>query len=126
MPLVNATNTNTSGGMASRSNALASRMRLSVSLFTYHPAEAHGLLDIVLFDQPGNRQAYYAALTGDPDRMVSFLQRAVDAGYAAVFGFLPATLDRYRGEPRFIELENEVIRRGNEERRKLGLVAPTA
>jgi TolB-like protein len=69
--------------------------------------------------------AEYAALTGDPDRMVAFLQRAVGAGYAAVFGFLPATLNRHRGDPRFIELENEVIRRANEERRKLGLLAST-
>ena len=67
--------------------------------------------------------AEYAALTGDPDGMVAFLQKAVDAGYAAVFGFLPPTLNRYRGDPRFIELENEVIRRANEERRKLGMLA---
>ena len=67
--------------------------------------------------------AEYAALTGDPDRMVAFLQKAVDAGYAAAFGFLPPTLDRYRGDPRFIELENEAIRRANEERRKLGMLA---
>ncbi|MEX2126080.1 MAG: hypothetical protein WD795_19475 [Woeseia sp.] len=69
--------------------------------------------------------AEYAALTGDPDRMIAFLQRALDAGYTAEFGFLPPTLDSYRGEPRFIKLENEAIRRANEERRKLGLVAPT-
>lgn len=70
--------------------------------------------------------AEYAALTGDPDRMVGFLHRAVDAGYAAEFGFLPATLDRYRGDPRFIELENTAIRRAGDERRKLGLMASTS
>jgi hypothetical protein len=70
--------------------------------------------------------AEYAALTGDPDGMIDFLRRAVDGGYTAEFGFLPVTLDHYRGDPRFIELENEVIRRAGEERRKLGMVAPTA
>jgi hypothetical protein len=45
--------------MASRSNALASRMRLSVSVFTCYQVEAGGLLDIVLFDQPGNGQVHY-------------------------------------------------------------------
>ena len=67
----------------------------------------------------------YAALTGDVSRVFSSLQRAIDAGYVAYPGFYTAILNPYRGDPRFIELENAVIRKAEEERRKLGMLATT-
>jgi len=68
-------------------------------------------------------EAEYAALTGDVDAMHANLRKAIDAGSYAVAGFYTAPFNRYRGDPGFIELENEAIRRANAERRKLGLLA---
>jgi len=68
----------------------------------------------------------YAALIGDADRVIASLQKAVASGYVAVPGFYTAPLDAYRGDPRFIELENAVMRTAEEERRKLGMLAATA
>jgi len=68
-------------------------------------------------------EAEYAALTGDVDTMHANLRKAIDAGSYAVAGFYTAPFNRYRGDPGFIELENEAIRRANAERRKLGLLA---
>jgi TolB-like protein/Tfp pilus assembly protein PilF len=68
----------------------------------------------------------YAGLTGDVHRVLSSLQKAVDAGYVAFPGFYSAPLDAYRGDPRFIALENAVIQKAEEERRKLGMLAATA
>lgn len=68
-------------------------------------------------------EAEYAALTGDVDAMHANLRKAIDSGGYAVAGFYTAPFNRYRGEPGFIELENEAIRRANAERRKLGLLA---
>jgi hypothetical protein len=67
-------------------------------------------------------EAEYAALAGDVDAMRANLRQAIDAGSYDVAGFYTAPFNRYRGDPGFIELENEAIRRANAERRKLGLL----
>ena len=68
----------------------------------------------------------YAALTGDADGVIASLQKAADAGYSGFPGFYTAPLNAYRGDSRFIELENAVIRKAEEERRKVGMLAATA
>lgn len=67
--------------------------------------------------------AEFAALSGDTESMFACLERAVDRGYIAASGFHSPVLDRYRNDRRFIGLENHMIRRVNEERRKLGMLA---
>jgi hypothetical protein len=67
--------------------------------------------------------AEYAALIGDAELMLANLRKAIDAGLIDVGGFYTAPFNRYRGDPRFIELENESIRLANAERRKLGMLA---
>ena len=67
--------------------------------------------------------AEYAALAGDVETMRANLRITIDAGGCAAAGFFTAPFNRYRGDPGFIELENEAIRRANAERRKLGLLA---
>jgi ABC-type thiamine transport system ATPase subunit len=67
--------------------------------------------------------AEYAALIGDVDLMLANLRKAMDSGLIDVGGFYTAPFNRYRGDPRFIELENESIRLANAERRKLGMLA---
>lgn len=66
--------------------------------------------------------AEYAALSGAPETMLEHLRRAVERNYVDISGFYPRAFDPYRGDSRFIELEQEVIRRAKEERRKLGLL----
>jgi tetratricopeptide (TPR) repeat protein len=66
-------------------------------------------------------QAEYAALTGDSDAMFGNLRKATDAGYISTTGFERTVFNDFRGDPRFIELESENIRRANAERGKLGL-----
>lgn len=66
--------------------------------------------------------AEYAALSGAPETMLEHLRRVVELDYVDISGFYARAFDRYRGDPRFIELEQEVIRRAKEERRKLGLL----
>jgi TolB-like protein len=65
--------------------------------------------------------AEYAALTGDVDAMLTSLRKAIDYGIIDIGGFYNAPFNRYRGNPRFIELEQESIRLANVERRKLGM-----
>ena len=67
--------------------------------------------------------AEYAALIGDVDLMLASLRKAIDSGMSDVGGFYNAPVNRYRSDPRFIELENESIRLANAERRKLGMLA---
>jgi TolB-like protein/Tfp pilus assembly protein PilF len=67
--------------------------------------------------------AEYAALIGDVDLMLANLRKAMDSGMIDVGGFYTAPFNRYRGHPRFIELEEESIRLANAERRKLGMLA---
>jgi TolB-like protein/Flp pilus assembly protein TadD len=84
--------------------------------------ERHGADNFLYWINVGE----FAGLTGDVERVYSSLQKAVDAGYVAFPGFYTAPLNPYRGDPRFIELENAVIRKAEEERRKLGMLAATA
>jgi hypothetical protein len=65
--------------------------------------------------------AEYAALIGDVDAMLTSLRKAIDYGIIDIAGFYNAPFNRYRGDPRFIELEQESIRLANVERRKLGM-----
>lgn len=67
--------------------------------------------------------AEYAALIGDVDVMLANLRKAIDSGIIDIGGFYTAPFNRYRGDPRFIELEEESIRLANAERRKLGMLA---
>ena len=67
-------------------------------------------------------EAEYAALAGDVDSMRANLRKSIDAGGYAVAGFFTSPFNRYRGDPEFILLENEAIRRAKAERRKLGLL----
>ena len=66
--------------------------------------------------------AEYAALTGDVDAMLVYLQKAIDMGLYATAGFFTAPFNLYRGNAAFIELERESIRRANAERSKLGML----
>jgi len=67
--------------------------------------------------------AEYAALIGDVDVMLANLRKAIDSGIIDIGGFYTAPFNRYRGNPRFIKLEEESIRLANAERRKLGMLA---
>jgi hypothetical protein len=53
--------------------------------------------------------------------MFGNLRKATDAGYISTTGFERTVFNDFRGDPRFIELESENIRRANAERGKLGL-----
>lgn len=66
-------------------------------------------------------EAEYAALVGDVDAMLDSLRKTMDTGLYCTAGFFSAPFNRYRSDPRFVELEREAMRRANEERRKLGL-----
>ena len=55
--------------------------------------------------------------------MLANLRKAIDSGIIDIGGFYNAPFNRYRGDPRFIELEQESIRLANAERRKLGMLA---
>jgi TolB-like protein/Tfp pilus assembly protein PilF len=67
-------------------------------------------------------KAEYAALTGDVEAMLSSMRRTIDTGLVCTAGFYTAPFNRYRNDARFKELEDEVIRRANAERRKLGML----
>ena len=67
-------------------------------------------------------KAEYAALTGDVDAMLSSLRRTIDTGLFATSGFYSAPFNPYREDARFIELEQEAIRRANAHRRELGML----
>lgn len=90
--------------------------------------ETRELLDAQLRNGADNlffwmNKAENAALAGDVEAMLANLRKSIDSGYFLTAGFYYPAFDRYRGEPRFIELEQEAIRRANEERRKLGMLA---
>ncbi len=55
--------------------------------------------------------------------MLANLRKAIDSGIIDIGGFYNAQFNRYRSDPRFIELEEESIRLANAERRKLGMLA---
>ncbi len=67
-------------------------------------------------------EAEYAALVGDVEAMLSSMRKSIDTGLYCTAGFYTAPFNRYRNDPRFVELEQEAIRRANEERRKLGML----
>ena len=63
--------------------------------------------------------AEYAAITGDKAALYDSLRRAIDRGWLSAAGFYEAPFDAYRDNKEFIALENESIRRAQEERKKL-------
>lgn len=65
--------------------------------------------------------AQLAALLGDRQAMLSSLRNAIDTGFISVFGCDSVIFDPYRNDRRFIDLEQEMVRRANEERMELGL-----
>jgi hypothetical protein len=90
--------------------------------------ETRQLLDAQLRNGADNlffwmNKAQFAALTGDTDAMLANLRKTMDYGYYRTDGFLAMPFNRYRGDPRFIELEQEAIRRARDERQKLGMLA---
>lgn len=90
--------------------------------------EARGLLDAQLRNGADNlffwiNKAEYAALNGDVDAMLRHLRKSIDSGYYLTAGFFSPVFNRYRSDPRFIEMEQEAIRRANSERQKLGMLA---
>ena len=66
--------------------------------------------------------AELGAMTGDRARMLRALRNAIDTGYLDVLGCSSPAFEAFRSDARFIELENEMIRRANEERRELGML----
>ena len=64
----------------------------------------------------------YAALIGDVEAMISSLRKAIATGLYTTAGFYTAPFNPYRNDVRFKELEQEAIRRANQERRKLGML----
>ena len=67
-------------------------------------------------------EAEYAALTGDIEAMLSGLRKSIATGLYTTAGFYTAPFNPYRDDARFVELEQEAIRRANQERRKLGML----
>jgi tetratricopeptide (TPR) repeat protein len=93
--------------------------------------ETRQLLDAQLRNGADNlffwmNKAEHAALSGDVESMLGHLRKSIDSGFFLTAGFYAAPFNRYRGEPRFIELEQEAIRRANEERQKLGMLAASS
>lgn len=64
------------------------------------------------------------AMVGDRARMLSSLRNAIDTGYLDLLGCYSPAFEAFRGDARFIELENEMIRRARQERHELGLLGP--
>jgi len=90
--------------------------------------ETRQLLDAQLRNGADNlffwmNKAENAALNGDVDAMLANLRKSMDAGFYVTAGFYSTQFNRYRSDPRFIELEQEAIRRANSERQKLGMLA---
>ena len=67
-------------------------------------------------------EAEYAALTGDIEAMLGGLRKSIATGLFNTAGFYTAPFNPYRDDARFVELEQEAIRRANQERRKLGML----
>ena len=66
-------------------------------------------------------QAEYAALTGDIDKVLEQMQRAVASGYVSTAAFSTPIFDSIREDSRFQEIEQQVLTRVDEERAKLGM-----
>jgi len=67
-------------------------------------------------------EAEYAALTGDVEAMLSNLRKTIATGLYPTAGFFSAPFNPYRDDARFMELEQEAIRRANQQRRELGML----
>lgn len=67
-------------------------------------------------------QTQYAALTGDVDDVLKQMQRAVASGYVSTAAFSSPIFDSVRENPRFQNIEQQVLTRVDEERAKLGMV----
>lgn len=63
--------------------------------------------------------AQLEALLGNRQGMLAALRNAIDTGFVNVLGCGSVIFDPYRSDRRFIELENEMIRRANEEKKEL-------
>jgi len=90
--------------------------------------EIRQLLDAQLRNGADNlffwiNKAENSALNGDIDALLRNLRRSIDSGFYLTAGFYSPLFDRYRSDPRFIEMEQEAIRRANSERQKLGMLA---
>ena len=66
-------------------------------------------------------QAQYAALTGDVDDVLKQMQRAVASGSVSTYAFTSPIFDSIREDPRFRNIEQQVLTRVDEERAKLGM-----
>lgn len=67
-------------------------------------------------------KAEYAALTGNVEAMLSSLRKSMATGLFTTARFYTAPFNPYRDDIRFRELEQEAIRRANQQRRELGLL----
>ncbi len=63
--------------------------------------------------------AEYAAITGNQAALYDSMRHAIDRGWLSAAGFYEVPFDPYRDTKEFIALENESIRRAQEERKKL-------
>jgi len=68
-------------------------------------------------------QAEHAALTGDVDKVLEQMRRAVASGYVSTYAFSAPIFDSIREDSRFQEIEQQVLKRLDEERAKLGMEA---
>lgn len=66
-------------------------------------------------------QAEYAALTGDVDKVLEQMRRAVASGYVSTYAFSTPIFDSIRQDSRFQEVEQQVLKRVDEERAELGM-----
>jgi len=66
-------------------------------------------------------EAEYAALTGDVDDVLKQMQQAVASGYVSTHAFTSPIFDSIREDPRFQNIEQQVLTRVDEERAKLGM-----
>ena len=66
-------------------------------------------------------QTQYAALTGDVDDVLKQMQRAVASGYVSTTAFSSPIFDSVREDPRFQDIEQQIMARVDEERAKLGM-----
>jgi hypothetical protein len=67
--------------------------------------------------------AELGAMTGDRARMLRGLRNAIDTGYLDIVGCASLAFEPFRQDARFIELEEEMIRRATAERRELEMMA---
>jgi len=66
-------------------------------------------------------QAEYAALTSDLDEVLEQMRRAVASGHVSTYAFSVPIFDSIRKDSRFQEIEQQALKRLDEERAKLGM-----